>query len=155
MTLSDRIAVLRGGRLEQLGPPDALYDAPANAFVATFFGRCALWPATVMDAGAGLCRIDGTRAMVRARGKRQPGERVLLVARPEALALGPAETALLRGHVEETVVRGPVADVTVALEGGHLAQLELSRQKDAVPRRGSSVGVTLAAAALAAVALGE
>ncbi len=155
MTLSDRIAVLRNGRLEQLGSPDALYDTPANAFVAQFFGRCALWPATVADAGAGLCRIDGSDAMVPVRGAFPPAAKVLLVARPEALSLCSTEEALLRGRVEEVVVRGPVADVTISLEGGHRAHVEISRQNGSVPGHGSPVGISLSARDLAAVAAGD
>jgi ABC-type Fe3+/spermidine/putrescine transport system ATPase subunit len=155
MTLSDRIAILRNGRLEQLGSPDALYDAPANAFVAKFFGRCALWPATVSDAGAGLCRVEGSDAVVRARGDFRPGEKVLLVARPEALSFCSADDALLRGHVEEVMVRGPVADVAISLQGGHQAHVEISRRDRSIPGRGSPVGITVSARELAAVAAGD
>lgn len=154
-TLSDRIAVLRNGRLEQLGSPDALYDAPANAFVAKFFGRCVLWPATVVDAGAGLCRIDGTDAVVPARGTYGLGEKVLLVARPEALSLCSPEDAVLRGRVEEVVTRGPVADVVISLEGNHQAHVEISRQDRAIPGRDSPVGISLSARTLAAVGTGD
>ena len=155
MTLSDRIAVLRNGRLEQLGSPDTLYDQPANAFVARFFGRCALWPANVADAATGLCRVEGSGVMVPARGGFQPGERVLLVARPESLSLCPSEGAPFRGHVEEVVVKGPVADVTIRLEGGDEAHVQVSRQKGSVPARGDAVGVELAARHLSAVAAGD
>lgn len=155
MTLSDRIAVLRNGHLEQLGSPDLLYDAPANAFVAKFFGRCALWPAVVTDASAGLCRVDGTDALVRARGTHRAGEKVLLVARPEALLLCSTKDALLRGHVEEVMVRGPLADVTISLESGHQAHVEISRQNASIPSRSSPVGVSLSARELAAVAAGD
>jgi multiple sugar transport system ATP-binding protein len=42
MTLGDRVAVLRDGRLQQIGPPEVVYDAPANVFVASFLGSPAM-----------------------------------------------------------------------------------------------------------------
>src|SRR5690606_29016993 len=50
LSLGDRIAVLRDGRIEQVASPQALYDRPANAFVATFVGRANLIDATVESA---------------------------------------------------------------------------------------------------------
>ena len=54
MTLADRIVVFNGGRIEQVGPPMALYREPANQFVAGFLGspRINLLPAAVLGAGA-------------------------------------------------------------------------------------------------------
>lgn len=155
MTLSDRIAVLRNGRLEQLGSPDTLYDKPANAFVANFFGRCTLWPATVADANSGLSRTDGSGIMVPIRGKFQQGEKVLLVARPESLSLCSSAEAQFRGYVDEVVVRGPVADISIILEGGDRAQVELPRMTSVVPNRGATVGLSLSVPTLAAVATGS
>ena len=45
LTLADRVAVMRGGRLEQVGTPQQVYESPATAFVATFLGRALLAPA--------------------------------------------------------------------------------------------------------------
>ena len=50
--LGDRVAVLRGGRLEQVGTPDELYAAPANRFVGGFVGRSSVVPVTVIDLSA-------------------------------------------------------------------------------------------------------
>ena len=44
MALSDRIAILKDGQIEQIGTPNELYDKPTSEFVANFFGKCALWP---------------------------------------------------------------------------------------------------------------
>jgi ABC-type Fe3+/spermidine/putrescine transport system ATPase subunit len=108
-----------------------------------------------VDAGAGLCRIDGSDAVVTVRGAFPPAAKVLLVARPEALSLCSTEEALLRGRVEEVVVRGPVADVTISLDGGHRAHVEISRLNGSVPGQGSPVGISLSARDLAAVAAGD
>jgi len=140
MTLSDRVAVLRDGRVEQIGQPADLYDAPASAFVARFFGRCRLWPATVMQGGR--CRVSAAGVTVTANGPIAPGQGVLLVARPERLRLAPSGTeGALNGTVDEVVIRGPVADVTVTLAGGLEALLELPRHGEALPAPGSAVAV--------------
>ena len=152
MTLSDRVAVLRDGRLQQIGQPETLYDAPVNAFVARFFGRCVLWPATVADAGAGLCGIAGHAAPLRARGRLAPGASVLLVARPELLSLAaPSGEGALPGTVREVVVKGPAVELSVMLEVGLEARLELPRHGLALPAEGDRIGVAVSTAGLAAV----
>ena len=59
--LGDRVAVLRGGRLEQVGTPDELYGAPANAFVAAFIGRSSTAEVTVIGPSERGAR--GSRSM--------------------------------------------------------------------------------------------
>ncbi len=60
MTLSDRVAVFNQGRIEQLATPQALYDAPANPFVASFLGDNNMLNCTLADAGgAGVRTANG------------------------------------------------------------------------------------------------
>ncbi len=92
LALSDRVAVLRAGRLEQVGTPEEIYRAPRTAFVASFVGAANLLPATVESAGAtGLVARLAHGARVPACGDPSlaPGERALLVVRPEDLLLEP------------------------------------------------------------------
>lgn len=152
MTLSDRIVVLKDGRVEQIGTPDALYDTPATAFVAQFFGRCTLWPAEVADEGAGLARVTANGLTVRTVGDLHGQSRILLVVRPESLDLCPAEGADLGGRIVDVVPKGPVAEVGVRLDCGSQVQLDLARHRGAAPRPGDRVGLRLSAPALAAVA---
>ena len=75
MTMADTIAVMNGGRIEQLGPPTELYERPATAFVAGFLGASNLLPGTVE--GADAIRLDdGTRracaTSTGARGRWRP-----------------------------------------------------------------------------------
>ena len=49
LTMSDRIAVMSDGRVEQIGTPTQIYDTPATVFVAGFIGQANLWPATITD----------------------------------------------------------------------------------------------------------
>jgi iron(III) transport system ATP-binding protein len=90
--LSDRVAVLNRGRLQQLGTPEELYGAPANAFVASFLGRANFFPATVesVDGNRAVCRLSGGAAWsarLAADAPRAPGAAVRVMVRPEALEL--------------------------------------------------------------------
>jgi ABC-type Fe3+/spermidine/putrescine transport system ATPase subunit len=90
--LSDRIAVLEGGRLQQLGAPDELYREPANAFVAAFVGRANFLPGRLLSVsgGAGVCEVaGGARWAVRVAAGAGAGP-VRVMVRPEALVLARA-----------------------------------------------------------------
>lgn len=93
MTLADRIVVLNAGRVEQIGTPMALYEAPANLFVAGFIGSPAIntLPGILVAATADRATVRvGDRTMsaaVDARGA-EPGSTVTIGIRPERLTVG-------------------------------------------------------------------
>jgi spermidine/putrescine ABC transporter ATP-binding subunit len=90
LVMSDVIAVLDGGRLQQLGPPLDVYRRPANQFVADFIGESNLLAGTVESAGGDLVFTTGKGLRVRlANGAAAPGP-ARLVVRPEYVRLGPA-----------------------------------------------------------------
>ncbi len=92
--LSDRIAVMSAGRLQQLGTPETLYRSPANPFVASFVGRANFLDGRVVerDGEHGVAEVgDGARWRVRVRGEGVDEVRVMV--RPEALRLSPLEAA--------------------------------------------------------------
>ena len=100
MTLADRIVVLNGGRIEQVGAPMDLYDAPANQFVAGFIGspRMNFLPGTLVsasDGGGAIVDVAGVRftAMVDATVGR-PGDAVTIGVRPERVTPGTGANAL-------------------------------------------------------------
>ena len=88
LSLADRVAVLREGRLVQVAPPQDLYDRPADAFVASFVGRANLLDGVV--AGDDLVDTAVGRIATPRHG-RAPGQRVRLLVRPERVvpAAGP------------------------------------------------------------------
>ena len=57
LPISDRIAVVNGGRIEQIGPTTEIYHAPATAFVARFIGMANIFAATVLGEEAGMLRL--------------------------------------------------------------------------------------------------
>jgi len=131
--LSDRIAVLRDGRLQQVGTPEDLYRLPENPFVAAFVGRANFLDGRLLgsEGGEGLVEVHGgARWNVRVHGA--GGERVRVMVRPEALRLAAgrhaANGAGLLGEVVDrrfagstTVYRVRVAgtpELFVAIPGG-------------------------------------
>jgi len=95
LTMSDRIAVMRAGRLEQVGTPEGIYDEPATAFVARFIGHANLLPITVERAAGehATARLPGgRRADVATHGRVfEAGAKALLMVRPERLEVCAAE----------------------------------------------------------------
>ena len=86
LTLSDRIAVFAGGRVQQVGSPESIYEHPANAFVAGFVGENNRLPGIVAARDGGVCDVRvGDDLVVRATavGGVGPGDRVLATVRPE------------------------------------------------------------------------
>ncbi len=118
MTMSDRVAVMNAGHVEQLGTPADVYHRPATAFVATFLGQANLLPCHVVDRIAGRVRLaDGTE--LTADPAALSGDDLLLMVRPERLRLtaGPAAGAFAV-RATDRLFRGPVEQLTVQTPGG-------------------------------------
>src|SRR5260221_3771529 len=87
LTMSDRIGVMNGGRLEQVGIGRELYDAPSSAFVASFIGAANAVPGVVRQAADGEAQLDTGLGPLVARNPRglRPGANAMLFVRPERL----------------------------------------------------------------------
>ena len=118
LTMSDRIAVMNAGRVEQIGTPTEIYDNPASVFVAGFIGQANLWPAMV-TAVDGIVHADTLGSSVTARCGATAvvtGPAVIMV-RPERLSLSadrPAGTSAVAGTVVDLTFQGPVVRVSLA-----------------------------------------
>ena len=95
LSISDRVAVMYGGRIEQVGSPPEMYGSPATPFVAEFIGTMNRLVATVADDG--YVEYAGSRLRVHAAEGLPRGERVLVLVRPETVVLEPATD----GHAGE------------------------------------------------------
>jgi putative spermidine/putrescine transport system ATP-binding protein len=94
MSMADRMAVMRAGNVEQVGPPTELYDTPATAFVAGFVGTTNRLHGRIegRDGTGYVARLDaGATVFVESPRGFAVGDRVMLCARPEQLTLRPAE----------------------------------------------------------------
>jgi spermidine/putrescine transport system ATP-binding protein len=120
MTMSNRIAVMRAGRIEQLGAPEDLYERPATDFVAGFLGVSNLLPGKVAGADGTLAEIELTSGgRVRASGDGlAAGETVRVGVRPEKvnIEVAPAEAAVSGGSddggARTNRIEGTVADAS-------------------------------------------
>jgi putative spermidine/putrescine transport system ATP-binding protein len=90
LSVSDHVAVMWSGRIEQKGTPSEMYGAPATPFVAEFIGTMNRLESVVVDGASGEVEHAGTRLTVDAARGRTKGERVLVLVRPELLELEPS-----------------------------------------------------------------
>jgi len=102
MTMSDRVAVFNGGRIEQLGSPLEVYNRPVSRFVAAFIGDSNILPGTIDPARLGVIDLAGIGAM-RVAGTAIPTGEVDLMIRPERLRLRHTGTAADANQLELTV----------------------------------------------------
>jgi len=94
LAMSDRIAVMRSGRLEQVASPQAIYRAPATPFVAEFMGTTNLLSGTIAGRDGETLRIQVGQQEFRAHGDGRQGETVTFSLRPETVRLlAPGESA--------------------------------------------------------------
>ena len=145
LSMADRVAVMRGGRLEQCAAPAELYDRPATAFVAEFVGTMNHLAGRMADAGQ--VEVAGRRLPV--DGERPaPGTEVKVLLRPEAIGLEPdtadgaaadAAEASARGTVRVATFLGSVTRLTVALAGGGEAKADLPSHRAAEYPAGAAV----------------
>jgi iron(III) transport system ATP-binding protein len=113
LALSDRIAVMRGGRIVQVGTPKAIYETPADPFVADFIGTSSFFHGVAEPADGGTdhlaVRVErGRPLVVRTPRSIAPGTRVVVAVRPEKVRLLDARAAdtgtepnILQAHVAE------------------------------------------------------
>jgi iron(III) transport system ATP-binding protein len=100
LSLSDRVAVMRDGRVLQLGPPRELYERPRTRFVADFVGTNNLIPGTVRAREGEAASVETALGTLRARAADvAAGAPCVVAVRPEHLVLGPAADNVLRGQV--------------------------------------------------------
>ena len=149
MTISDRIAVMNQGRIEQLGPPEAVYERPATAFVAEFLGASNLLEGTYGGAqdGWGLVSLAGGDTVhIPADPRRRQGERVRVGVRPEKIDICPPGLAPEPGanHVAGTLTSAVFVGVSYQYffetsGGRELCAFERNGGKGAVARMGDAV----------------
>jgi iron(III) transport system ATP-binding protein len=124
LALSDAIAVMHGGRLQQFGTPQDVYARPANRIVADFMGLVNLLPGRVESVMEGRARIATVGSLVldiTAPGGIAPGDAVEIAIRPEDIHLSPASgngAAAGMGTVREHVFLGNLNEYFVTLTSG-------------------------------------
>jgi putative spermidine/putrescine transport system ATP-binding protein len=122
LTMSDRIAVLNVGRVEQIGTPEDVYERPASRFVADFIGRANFLPAEVVAGDvAGSRLVIGSAGSALVTWSLPVGERVSVMLRPHRVRLDRAtDEDSLRGRVLDITYLGDLIQYEVDLDGARL-----------------------------------
>jgi spermidine/putrescine transport system ATP-binding protein len=118
-SMSDRVAVMNGGRLEQLGSPELVYRCPETIFVADFVGSTNRFPgriAEVLGAGSYAVELEGIgRAETRGVEGLQSGDAIVAIVRPEMIRPARSEDGgpLLTGQIRDVSFLGPYTSYLV------------------------------------------
>jgi len=125
LSMSDRICIMRAGRIVQIGTPSDLYDQPVNSYVADFVGKSNFFPGTVEQvngvAAVVRCSVAAMQGrMTEGSDRLAPGEAAVIALRPELIELRrpqEAAEAAARGVVKNRIFLGEHTEYLVATEG--------------------------------------
>jgi spermidine/putrescine transport system ATP-binding protein len=157
LTMSDRLAVMNAGRIEQLGPPKDVYEQPETTFVASFLGISNLIGGVARSGAGDRCvvavgefELHASQGNVAARGETK------LMIRPERVRVEAHEATgdnRVPGIIERVVYRGNADQVFIRLAGGDQIQALVQNAGDERPHEaGDAVRVHLPAEALRVLA---
>jgi spermidine/putrescine transport system ATP-binding protein len=123
LIMSDRIAVINKGRIEQLGDATAIYHEPATAFTADFIGEANLLKSEVIyrNGTARVRLIEGVELGLKTAAIRPETKQALLSVRPEKIYITktkPAKENAFRGTIQEEVFRGAMDELRIRVDGG-------------------------------------
>ena len=128
LTLSDRVAVMRNGAIEQIGAPREIYERPRSEFVAGFLGASNFLDGTVLAHDHAGAIVETAAGRIRAIVENADiGSKVRIAVRPERVRIGSAATDGLPARIRDIVYRGPVTHLYMDSAAGSL----LSYQQNA------------------------
>ncbi len=134
LSMSDRIAVMNRGRIEQLASPADIYDRPATLFVSQFVGTTNLLPGRIVECDGSGTEIEIAGGRVHAScGKLGKGQNVIVAVRPEQLRVHSAPgSGQLTGTVKMVMPLGPQVIYDVEIADG--AGVKISHSRDSASR---------------------
>ena len=135
MVMSDRVAVFRDGRIEQVATPEVLYEEPERSFVARFIGENNMLRGEILSAEKGICKVQVPDGTVQAAhlGNLNSGDQTLVAVRPERVQIAPK----YNGYANE--FSGTVDDITFL--GDHLrVRLSLCGNSDFITKIPNIIG---------------
>ncbi|MBS7699750.1 MULTISPECIES: ABC transporter ATP-binding protein [unclassified Chelatococcus] len=120
LTMSDQIAVMHNGRIDQLGSPQEIYDHPATRFVAGFIGNANLLPVAVADRGGGTATVSLDGFTFPTHIAQEPtGDRGWIVIRYERIRMGKAAGSMpirTQARVRDAIFAGSTVHYVMAIE---------------------------------------
>jgi spermidine/putrescine transport system ATP-binding protein len=152
LAMSDRIAVMNGGRVEQIGSPREMYEHPQTAFVADFIGSLNALELTVDEVVGGFAVAragEGDRVVVPVDGSIRAGQAIRVAVRPERVHVGvggaaPEDGSRLDGTVAEIVYLGMYTQFHVETRAGRIVSNRLADELLAPLEIGSQVTLSWA-----------
>jgi spermidine/putrescine transport system ATP-binding protein len=125
LTMSDRIAVMNLGNVEQIGTPTDIYDAPSTVFVANFIGQANLWAGTQNRLDGDIAEVSVLGTTLRARPgttRIENGGQATLMVRPERVRVSvdqpPGDVVSVHATVTDLTFQGPVVRLSLAAPDG-------------------------------------
>jgi spermidine/putrescine transport system ATP-binding protein len=162
LTMSDRIAVMNRGRVEQAASPKAIYEEPDTVFVADFLGVSNLLGATAVGQDGAACMVEvGDRTLRAQQGATSARGEVKVMIRPERIAIEPHTNhgeERLPGMVERSVFLGGSYEVHVRVLGGELLRAMVPNDgsvSTAALETGAAVSLHLPADAVRVLTMSE
>jgi sulfate transport system ATP-binding protein len=143
LEVSDRVAILRAGRIEQIGTPEEIYDQPASPFVYDFLGNVNLFSGRVKD---GAVVIGGTEFAAPDAAGEQDSEAVAFVRPHDIRVTRQASGPALAATVIRSNAAGPVANLELKrADSGEIFTVQLSKELfvELAPKPGEQVFVEL------------
>jgi spermidine/putrescine transport system ATP-binding protein len=135
LTMSDRIAVIADGKVEQVGSPEEIYARPATAYVAGFLGSANIFEANVSDISANLATCAALGRTISAEvGDDAPRGEAAIVVRPERVAIGDESAPCPAGHnrvvgtVLDVVYLGASTQVSVDVGDAQVLLIQIANQ---------------------------
>jgi putative spermidine/putrescine transport system ATP-binding protein/mannopine transport system ATP-binding protein len=145
LVMSDRIAVMRNGMIEQFDTPRELFERPRTPFVADFLGAANFLPGRIeqhTDAHT-LVRLDNSGGLLKARRHQLPsGTQVKVAVQPGRLRASATDDGFCTGTVETATYVGTLVRAGVRLDGGQAPLLRLEVPAGRGPIAGERVGIT-------------
>ena len=150
MTMSDRIAVMRDGKVQQVGSGREIYEAPHNRFVADFIGETNLLDVTVSKVSSGMakCKLSNGKSLVCPAAEASVHGIGHVSVRPERLKFTAVAKGMLQGQVSRQVYLGTDLHVEVQLPESKVLKVRVQNTDQIhVPNVGDRVGLNFEAGA--------
>jgi putative spermidine/putrescine transport system ATP-binding protein len=146
LSISDRIVVMRDGRIEQVGTPFQIYNHPETSFVASFIGSLNVLSASVVDPDGRRLSVDGQEIIAAEPIPAHPGAAVRLSLRPEMIALrnGSSENNHLTGTLSNVIFLGSIVRLVLRVGENEIFLDTFNNPHLALPGVGETVTVGFA-----------
>lgn len=137
LTMSDTVVVMNGGKIQQIGRPEDIYNEPKNAFVADFIGESNILPGIMLrDKYVRFANHD----FICLDGGFSPNENVEIVVRPEDIRVVLEEEGMLKGIVETVTFKGVHYEMLIRSEDGYAWLVQSTMMSPKGERVGMNIG---------------